>query len=199
MNAVVDAESDADFQTTCIASRDVADFMRRHGFYVSNELKITVTESISDYHQLPVFGQFNTQDSNIVVLSLAACKKVTTGKRIFGQLMNEVLHQSFIAHEVAHAVADQNFRISRPSLAAHEYIAYSVQLATMPAPMRGRILKSIKLDAFEKDKEINETYLNLNPEYFGVKSYLHFMKAENGTKFYRKLLSTRLGSNGDLE
>jgi len=198
-NAVVDAQVDADFETTCAMARRTTDFMRRYGFDVSHELRIIVVDALTTHDALPVFGTFDDRSGDVTVLSFSASQKATKGRSIFGLEMNDALHQSFIAHEIAHAVAQKNFRISRPSITAHEYIAYTVQLATFPPPVRKQILEVIKVGAFENEHQIDETYLFLNPEYFAVKAYLHLMKAENGARFYKRVLSGTLSRNGDSQ
>jgi len=195
IDAIVDAADGTDFEMVCRVARKTADFMDAHGFEVDQQLNITICERIPTHSRPPEFGHFDTRGDSIVVLSYPACMKATEGRLIFGQKMNLALHYSFIAHEIAHAIANRNFRSGRPSVAAHEYIAYSVQLATMPKHLRQGILDRVLVGAFCREEEISELYLNLNPEYFAVKSYLHFVKPENGARFYRRLLSA--GRNTD--
>lgn len=196
-NAIVDAVDVEDFAMACEVVADTAQFMQSHGFDVSDQLNVAVVDEITTLHPYPVFGQYDSHLKAIEILSYAACTKLSGERQIFGQRITEELHRSFIAHEVAHAYAHRSFRFNTPSVVAHEYIAYSVQLATMAAELRKTILKSINVGAFENKKEIGETYLSLNPDYFAVKSYLHMMKAENGKWFYQRLLNGEFRPNGN--
>lgn len=195
-NAIIDAVAEEDFTMACEVVADTAQFMQSHGFDVSQQLRVAVVDEITTLHPYPVYGQFDSHLKTIEILSYAACRMLPTPRRLFGQQVTEELHRSFIAHEVAHAYAHRSFSFNTPSVVAHEYIAYSVQLATMDARLRETILKSINVGAFENEKEISETYLGLNPDYFAVKSYLHMINAENRKVFYQRLLNGEFRPNG---
>jgi hypothetical protein len=83
-------------------------------------------------------------------------------------------------HEIAHAIADANF-VRRPVAPAHENIAYTTQLATMPEELRNTILRNVDTDGYEHLKEVGDMLLMIDPNRFAVKSYLHFMRPQNGS------------------
>jgi hypothetical protein len=56
----------------------------------------------------------------------------TADDTVLGLPVDAVLYASIFAHEVAHAVIHQNLDGRKLSFAAHEYLAYAVQLGTLP-------------------------------------------------------------------
>ncbi len=185
----VEAADSQGRSSACQAARDAIRFLSSHGLRIKNPILIQLVDSPSQHHMQPVFGQFHAGKGVIEVMSLQASRKVAEQSLFFGLEVDAALHRSFIAHEVAHAVANQNFRISQPSAVAHEYIAYTVQLATMDVSLRNRILDDFDLEGFEHVSEINDIYLGLNPQYFAIKAYRHFLNEPDGGAFYRRILA----------
>jgi hypothetical protein len=195
--ADVNCSSESEFYIVCRAVKKVVVYLRRQGFTANRQLKITIVDKISTPHPSEVFGQFNAISNDIEVLSLSSCLEGNESKLVFGNKVNKELHMSFIIHEVAHAIANENFSETASSLVGHEYIAYTAQLATMPPELRQSIINSYDIGAFEDEHEINEIYLRLNPDQFAVKAYNHLMKPENGRQFYHKILSGKFRSSVD--
>jgi hypothetical protein len=131
----------------------------------------------------------------VSVVSLALAREAPAEVALLRQDMDPDLYKSLVVHEIAHAYVDRTFRFDVPSVLVHEYIAYTVQLATMPEPLRERVLASIPLPAFQGASEITLTYYALDPNAFGVKCYLHYRDPRNGDAFLERLLSgqVRLG------
>jgi hypothetical protein len=84
--------------------------------------------------------------------------------------------------------------VPKPSLEAHEYIAYVVQLATLPDVLQQQLLASFSNPAFYHEREINGIFLQLDPEVFAVKAYRHFVTQSDPQTFFQRLLNSRLGS-----
>ena len=118
-----------------------------------------------------------------------ACKKICNGIRFFGLQLSRNLYRSFIVHELAHAIAANNFTIEHVSTASQEYIAYTVQLATMARSLQKSIFTTFTHEPFLNEGEITSLFYYLNPEVFGVKAYRHFQRLENGADFYRRILT----------
>ena len=76
----------------------------------------------------------------------------------------------------------------------HEYIAYIVQFSMMNKKLRSEILSSIDIHAFQNEGEIGETYLALNPDYFAVKAYRHFMATPDKRGLLKKILHTGISN-----
>lgn len=178
-----------DALAVCAAVRDTNTFMRSHGFDVDIPITVTVVEAAVEPHNARVIAKYDATTSAISISAFNHCCQMFRSDCIFGEKMSRELYRSFIAHEVAHAIAQNNFRIPHPSVAAHEYIAYLVQLATMEQALRNRILGRFNHEPFTGDQEISELFFALGPEIFAIKSYRHFAKSGNGDAFIQRLLN----------
>lgn len=181
-----------DRQEVCVAAIATIELMQNYGFEPPPRLEIEIRDSVDARQVNRHFGHFDPFEGRIAVMSWKACLQVDRARKPFGLEMSHALHRSIIAHEVAHAVAEWNFLVAEPSLAAHEYLAYVFQIAGMPHVLQQAVLKQIDVPAFEKAEEITETYYSLNPDYFALKSFRHFMQAEDKLRLIRRLLSGKL-------
>lgn len=172
----------------CAAVAEAVAFMTGHGFELKTPFRIQAVDRITQSHLATTLGTFNAKSREIDILIYGAAVAFLPDRPPFGIPMNPELYRSFVVHEVAHAVAHPNFK-ARPTLGAMEYIAYTVQIATMPEPLRRRVLESVQTEAFDKPGEIGDQLLMFDPARFAVKSYLHYIRPENGAAFYRRLLS----------
>lgn len=130
-------------------------------------------------------GCYNSTNDHITMLSYeAALAASKTGDPPLGIPMSRTLWQSYLVHEITHALTNDKFRPGLPHQAASEYIASVVQLATLPADERRYILHNHSdLTGFDKPHEISLSYYLLDPAKFAVNSYLHYLKPENGPEF----------------
>ncbi|MDH3638499.1 MAG: hypothetical protein OES09_08535 [Gammaproteobacteria bacterium] len=183
------APSAGEAAQACEAATRTIRFMRGHKFLTERPLRIRIVERLPSRPHSSDLGQFDARTSEIKVLSYKICQELAVDKPPFKIPMSPALHKSFIVHELAHAIAHDNFEITKPSLGAHEYIAYTVQLAVMETTLREQILDRYTVDAFTDESEITSLYLELSPASFAVKSYKHLMNLPDPTSFYRRLLS----------
>jgi hypothetical protein len=178
----------AEAAKVCEAVADAVGFMTAHGFELKAPFTIAVVDQITQSPMPSSLGAFNAATREIEILGYDAATRFFPDRPPFGIPMNPEIYRSFVVHEVAHAVAHPNF-VRRPNLAAMEYIAYTVQIATMPEPLRRRVLASVETEAFEQPREIGDQLVMFDPARFAVKSYLHFIRPENGAAFYQRLLT----------
>jgi len=188
-NATVVFEDQSQALMACAAAKGAIGFWADWDLAGSTPLTIEVVEGLTPVHGRHLFGMYDAPTSTIKILSLTACQESVGANPIFGMAFDEELYRSFIVHEVAHAIADQIFAVDIPSIAAHEYIAYVAQLATMPVMLRDRILSWASVEGFVDEYEISEIYLGFSPEHFALKSYLHYLRPENGKAFVNRLLT----------
>jgi hypothetical protein len=115
------------------------------------------------------------------------------GKRALGPALpiDRALHRSLVVHEVAHHIAAANFKVAKPTVVAHEYIASITMFATMAPEQRTRILEHVPGYGFDAEQKINLMIRMLDPLYFGAEAYRHFMKPGNGQSFLERVLSGR--------
>lgn len=195
-NATVNADSAYDAYLACAGAADAVAFLWQQGFTVDTVMQIDILDSVflhTDKNpSFRILGQFDAKQNRIMVTSIDGQREMAKEKPIFGVPYDVALFRSVVAHEVAHAIAEDNFHVEEPTRLAHEYIAYIVQLATMPAQLSQRVFESHPGRAFESELEINPLIYGLNPDLFAVKAYWHYQSPGVGVTFLQTLLSRDL-------
>lgn len=181
-------------ELACQAVGTTLTFMRRRGFRVDTEFTIDLVDRPLSLHGTEVKGTYDSRSFHIEVPSFPQAQMMAQRHPPFRMSMNHRMWQSFVAHEVAHAVAQANFQVSKPSLEAHEYVAYVVQLATLPDTLRKQLLEAFDNSAFQHERQISRIFLELDPEVFAVKAYLHYVAQPDPPAFFQRLLNRRLSS-----
>jgi hypothetical protein len=172
----------------CDAAAETRAFFRAHGVDIRHSIRIRAGVLPTD-PTLRHIGSYSLTSKTIRLLGLTPAELRIANSTLFGLPLNDTLYQSIVVHELAHAVADQHFVSSRPSLVAQEYIAYVAQLSTMDPATREQILKANRRAPYTDISEMSSTYYAMNPSGFGIKAYLHFISLDDPGQFLRGLLS----------
>lgn len=183
-----------DGKLACQAVGTALAFMRDLDFRVNVRFTLDLVDRPLSLHGKEVKGTYDARRFHIEVPSFSQAQLMAQRHPPFRSSMCRAMWQSFVAHEVAHAVAQANFRVLKPSLEAHEYIAYVVQLATLPETLRQQLLEGFDNQAFQHEKQINRIFLQLDPEVFAVKAYRHYVAQPDPKAFFQRLLNRRLSS-----
>jgi len=166
--------------------------LKNAGLDVQDTFNIFLTDGFDGLqHQKLYLGIYDHRLREIRVLSYAHCQRLYSGECFCGLKLSRELHTSFIVHEVTHALTIDLLDKNRGRIAASEYIAYTTQFSLMPGSLRNKILKEINNEGFTSEVEITSLFHDLNPSVFAVKAYRHFIRPENGKRFYNKLISKR--------
>lgn len=192
VNVYSDQAKDGDL--ACQAVGSTLAFMQSIGFHVDTRFTIELVDHPLRLHGSEVTGTYDSRHLYIKVPNFSQAQRVAGRHLPFGMFMSHEIWQSFIAHEVAHAVAQANFQLAKPSIAAHEYIAYVVQLATLPKDTREDLLERFDNSPFRHERQINRVFLELDPEVFAVKAYRHYLAQPDPSVFFQRLLKRSLSS-----
>jgi hypothetical protein len=153
-------------------------------------INVTVADPDDAMHAAAI-GSYDARTRTLKITEFERLRAATAAQPPFGVEMDREMYISFVAHEAAHAIAQDHFATARPTVIAHEYVAYTVQLATMAEPRRARILAASGLEGFAREEEVSLSYYLAAPHAFGIKSYLHWARPENGALFLREVLADR--------
>jgi hypothetical protein len=178
-------------ELVCDASAAAIAFLRAAGVaYHADNLTIAPLQPGGDQGGEHVIGCCNVLRNEILVLRYeAAIVASRRYPRAFDMPMSSALWQSFISHETAHAVAEQNFAAGVHRAAASEYIAGVVQLATLPADLRKVILDHYDAKGFGNASEISMLLYEFDPAVFAVMAYRHYVTlGDRGPAFIARLL-----------
>lgn len=175
----------------CKASAAAIAFLRTAGVsYHADDLTIGPMPPESEQEDQRVIGCCNVLRNEILILTydeaVAASRKFPPA---FDMPMSPALWESFISHETAHAVAEQNFAVGVARRTASEYIAAVVQLATLPNDLRKAILDHYPAQGFADASEISILSYDFDPAVFAVMAYRHYAAlGDGGPAFIVRLL-----------
>lgn len=178
--------SDRDAVDVCEGARRALSFFAGHGLGLREPVTLEVVAKLPAPAPPAAAGVFLAGQKHIYMLSFKAFRKFRTWFKI---PIDRGIYQSLAAHEVAHAITDANFQISRPGIHAKEYLAYVALFATMSPSLRGRILRAIPGQGFDDEDHISFTIYMFDPMFFGAQSYRHYLRSENGGVFLRAVLA----------
>jgi len=162
------------------------------GFGIRQHKPITI--EIIDHQVLAggtdVYGSYDRINNRLEVMSLNAIQHKGNALKIFDEPLDKVEYAGVVAHEVTHAVVQQNMTRVPISPAAQEYLAYATQLAVLPKERRQRIINRIQVDPWQSGDMISDAYMAIEPSRFAVKSYLHLTGMKNPSPFVKILLGS---------
>ena len=187
-SASVNSIDKEDLETGCKGAADATAFLAARGLNVAAPVEIRFVEKLPDVHPaVSAFGRHIKAEQRIYMLTFSECRKM--GGLTPDLPMDRALHRSLVAHEVAHHIAAANFKVAKPAIVAHEYIAYVTMYATMAAEQRDRILERFPGESFDTERPFNLTLYMMAPNFFGAQAYRHFMRLEDGHAFLERVLS----------
>lgn len=184
-------------EDVCSALQNGLLFLRSIGLNFSGSLVITLSKTIPGNGYESTLGLYDSRSNEIRLLDYESA--VTASRQsppAFGIPMSPAIWQGYVVHELAHAVAQQNFATGVPISTASEYIASVTLISTLPPAEQEKIIRNYpELSGFDEPGEITFGYYLLDPSRFSVNAHLHFSKPENGRIFIEKLLQEGLSDD----
>lgn len=169
----------------CEGAGLAAAFLEQAGFGALQPVDIVLADRLPEAVRPGAVACYAQRDRRITVLHYA---RFEARGRWFGLKIEPALFRSVVAHEVAHAAAACAAGAQPLSLPAHEYIAYVAMLATMPAPLRERVLAALPGTGFDALSQINAMVYAIDPEKFGVEAYRHWRSLDEPWAFLRQVV-----------
>ena len=184
----IDSGSPADRALVCEGAAQARDFFRSHGIEVRQPIRLRVQRQPFDAPMRHI-GSYSSAERQITLLAYESIRAQNERDSLFGLPMDRALYRTVVVHELAHAIADQHFKVRPVPLVVQEYLAYVAQLSTMAPDLRHRVLSEYPVPAYRHLDEMSSTYYALDPSGFGVKVYRHFRSLDDPGRFLRDLLS----------
>lgn len=187
-NVVVHSPNLGDAKSVCKGAADAIRFLGAQGFETNGQIEVLI---VADRHDLISDSAYGGYIHSVRSACVVVFSEIAKHGTLFDLPFDRDLYRSLATHEVAHAIAALNFRISEPQIEAEEYIAYVAMYATMPAMYRDKLLERFVGMEFENEMQINTIVYLLDSFRFGILAYKHFMKASNGADFLQQVLMGR--------
>lgn len=97
-------------------------------------------------------------------------------RSIYRKLPMRDVYDSLIIHEVTHAILREHVGRRRLPVAAHEYVAYAIQVASMPRATRRLFLAALPAQTPRSFAPFNDVYLGMSPLRFAANAYRHLFR-----------------------
>jgi hypothetical protein len=184
---MVAAADVADFDAGCSAAVSAIAFLESQGVPARKPIEISFVEALPPIvSERPSVGCYVHSEDRIYVLSFERCCSLRLGHDV---PVDRSVHRGLVAHEVAHSIVAAHVAPGRLGTLAHEYIAYVVMYASLPAAERERLLAYTPGRGFQAEVEINLTIYLLDPVRFGAQSYRHSFPLADGPGFLSRVLA----------
>ena len=192
-NLTVSVPSSELRQEVCTAAELALEFLAGLGIQAKYPVRIVIVEQPLHNLTYSAYGCYDSRSDLVTVMSQQIIHKTSPSPKMFYQPLDQTQYRGIIAHEVAHALIQQNSKVLPLPLgtAAQEYLATVTQLSIMPPAIRDYVIGTADVGPWESGDIITGDYMAMAPARFAVKSYLHFRQLPDPAKFVDKLLRSK--------
>lgn len=186
----VNAPSSSEHEVACSAARRALDFLNRCKIVLQRPLQVRITGDLHHPFGLPVLGFFDVEREEVLIGTREwILPRVSPG--VFSALPFADFYASIVVHEIVHGVLHQNAGEYVMSHIAGEYVAYALQIASLPVDVRQLFLDALPARGNPKEFLFSDILLSLDPPLFAARAYDHF-KASSDACQYASLLQREL-------
>ena len=173
----------------CDGAKRAMVFLSAQGLDVTPKIDIELVAQLANKRAA---GHLQASSKKAIVLNYSEFLKLDEWLRV---PIDVEIYRALATQEVAHVIAANNFQVAKPTVQAHEYIAYVTMFATLNTAQRKRALGQFSGDGFETEQQMNTTVYLCDPMRFGAEAYRHFVKKGEEMDYFRSILSGRVLNN----
>ncbi len=148
----------------------------RCGIAQARQLTLEIVNRVTHPLGIPIIALFDASRWRIQISTYAVTQGLILPRSVYRQLPMRDVYDSLIVHEVTHAIFREHVGRRRLPVAAHEYVAYAIQVASMPAETRDVFLSSFPAQTPKNFAPFNEIYLGMSPLRFAANAYRHLFQ-----------------------
>lgn len=190
-NVRVEAPDRSLVEEVCLSSSLALEFLQRYGVKAQSAISIEIVDYPLDAVGHPVFGSYDSRTDQIRIMSMASITRTVDTPTLYDEPLDFELYRSVIAHEVTHALVQQNRRVEPITTTAQEYLAHATQLAILSEARRAQIIGTAGVGAWESGDVISDIYMAMALTRFAVKCYLHLTEQQKPVEFVQALLTAK--------
>ncbi len=170
---VISGSTESDRKFACSGARQAAALLGRCGVSLKRPMRLEISEQINHPFGRPVLGFFDVTQEKVLVRSSHNVSAIAS-KTPFAAVTLPEFYASIVAHEVVHGILHQNSQTHVLSHTAGEYLAYALQIDSLPANARRAFLHSFPTGGSTADLLFSDLMLSLDPYLFAARAYEHF-------------------------
>ena len=183
----VSAHSDNLAASVCAAAIWTRAFFLRCGLVQERALTIDVVDRLTHPLGLPVIAMFDASKWRIQISTMQTTQSTILPGSIYKKLPIRDVYESLVVHEVAHAIFREHVLDHKLPVAAHEYVAYAVQIASLPSNTRDAFLAVFPRQTPSGFGIFNDISLAMGPLRFGANAYRHLFKDDESCQTIRRI------------
>ena len=188
----VSGASQEEHQLVCEAAEHAVDLFGQCEFKTHRRIRVHVTKRPPTVCGVHAFGSFDVKAHRIRLVDAQTCRKMANANAAYASLPYREFYKSLVAHEVAHFIFRSSLDERAVSHTTHEYVAYAIQIASMPSYVRDRFLKSFRRKPpTDLSPFVDMVYL-MSPAYFGALAHDHFSAPGNGCRILREIVEGQI-------
>ena len=173
---------------TCIATQSVLARLSQCHVRLRQPVKIEIVTDLPS----SCLGLYHCGENHIEVLSPEAALATRTEDSVFSPLTKQEFFASILAHELTHAAYDATPCPFGDCAATAEYLAYAMQIMTLPPDKRDEIETGFEITRTISRDEINPMILYMAPDVFIRKSWGHLTQRENSCAYVKQIMEGKI-------
>jgi hypothetical protein len=143
-----------------------------------------------EHSDVECLGAYDCRSARLRVTAPAALPEPDDSSSPFLSLPPDELFASLVTHELTHAMLDQQDCAAGDCIAAHEYMAYAMQMQALSPSSRQIVLDAAPgVAGVVLPERLNDFIALAAPDTFAAWAWLHFSTPGNGCAFFARLLS----------
>ncbi len=167
----------------CAIAADALDSLSTCNIDLDRPLHIEIVESLPT----GCLGEYHCGQDRITLLSPEAVSRELNDDHPLRRIDAETYLTSILVHELAHAALESMPCPFASCVASQEYVAYAMQMRSLPAQARFALLTRPTLNRTIMDDEINPIIAQMAPDLFMQKAWLHFSQQEDPCGFIQQI------------
>lgn len=171
------------------AARDV---LAHCGFTDVPRITVEAASSLIDGEGFDRRGEYLPASRRLRIRPLAEFIATTPPSIAGVPAPHSVLYASVAAHEMSHAILAESAIGPDLPPTAHEYVAYTIQIATLPEEIRAAIDAKYPEPALVDLFVFSPFLLYGDPERFAVAAWRHFGEPDNGCGMIHRILAGKV-------
>jgi len=184
----VEAVSEMLVQQVCETVRHTRLMLGACHLSLPRNILVVVSDELSGPSQRCI-GIYERAQSRISVLSPKGLHSVVDPLSAFADIEEQIFFESVLVHELTHAA----FEYTASGLAScannHEYVAYAMQMLSLPAHERQKIVATYDIASPIDPLLLNSFIAAMAPDRFAAIVWQHYSERGNGCSFIRELVS----------
>jgi len=181
----VTAYSETEASLACSAAGDALELLGRCNIHPRSRVSVHILGQALHPRKELTFGLFDRQKAIVSNLSSATALAAGTAYML---LPAATFYRSLVVHEIVHAVMHQNYERHPTNYAAYEYPSYALQILSLAAADRDKLLQAIHGGANPPGLVFNDILLAMDPLVFAASAYEHFTAAPDACRQLNALL-----------